>query len=259
MISKNCKLILVLSLAILSFLALSLAVIGHSIPYSEMSEAEQAEYDFQEFKKAMLEIYHQDVTKEDYLRIREGTFEMIAAYESDMEKYGKQSDEFNIANSDHVFIGRVVEHKGNYQAQPNEIRNPYNLFDVEIIELIKGPALRSEIELKQIGGYYTADYIVKEFIRESDARLEDYEKYDQGYYGFIESGDFLIEVGEMYLFITATDFDGRCTIFTPEDRILLEDFDEKSIESFDEIGYYKNLASTVKDFDRIRCIAKEEI
>ncbi|MDR2945075.1 MAG: hypothetical protein LBU81_08395 [Methanosarcinales archaeon] len=259
MISKKGKLILVFSLAILSLLALSFATIGDFVPYSEMSEAEQAEYDFQMFKKSMAETYHQNVTKDDYLRLREGTSKMLDAYELDMEKYSKTSDEFNVAYSDHIFIGRVVEHKGNYQAQPNELRNPYNLFDVEIIELIKGPALKREIELKQIGGYYTADYVTKEFIRESDTRLEDYEKYDQGYYGFMEYGDSLIEVGEVYLFITVSQLDGRGTIFTQEDRILLEDFDEKGIEAFDEVRYYKKLTSEIKNFDRIRCIANEEI
>ncbi|WNY24161.1 hypothetical protein MmiHf6_14900 [Methanimicrococcus hongohii] len=258
--------ILILLLISISLFTVSLLAVSSfdsntdsNIAYNKMSE-EQAEYDFQIYKKRMAEIYNQDVTKEDYQRLRAGTFEMIEAYDADMEKYGKTSDEFNVAYCDHIFVGKVVKHNGNYQAPENELRNPYNLFDVEIIELIKGPELKNEIELKQIGGYYTGDYIQKEFIRESNATLDDFEKYDQGYYGFIERGDSLIEVGEVYLFITTTQLDGRCTIFTQKDRVLLEDFDKKGIDSFDEVAYYKKLVdSGIKDFDRLRCSANEEI
>jgi|GEM_PF-6151932 len=228
--------------------------------YNKMSEAEQEEYDFQIFKKTMAEDYHQDVTIEDYHRIRAGTIEMIEASDADIEKYGKVSDEFNIAFSDHIFIGRVVKHNGNYQAQKHELPYPYNLYDVEIIELIKGPALKNEIELKQIGGHYTKFYVLKELIQGSGASLNFFEKYYHERSGFLESDDSLIEVGEVYLFITVTHQDGRCTIGSTDSRIHLEDFDTHGLSSLNEVDLYKKIMeSDIKDFDRIRWIANEEV
>ncbi|MDV0447390.1 hypothetical protein MsAg5_12780 [Methanosarcinaceae archaeon Ag5] len=261
--SKNKRQIFILSISVVVLFALTLVAVGYlqsTEDYENMSPAEQEEYDFQTFKKSMSEIYHQDVDKSDYERIRAGTAEMELAYQSDMEKYGKISDETMVAYCDHIFVGRVVAHKGNYQAQKNEVQNPYNLFDVEIIELIKGPALENKIELKQIGGYYTEEYLVREIFREREVKLDSFEKYDDGYYGFMEPNDELIEVGEVYLFVTVSQLDGRCTIGVPDNRVHLENYDDKGSDAFDEVILYKKVvASGVKDFDRIRLSANEEI
>ncbi|WP_338103404.1 hypothetical protein [Methanolapillus millepedarum] len=254
------------AIAILSLSVIAIGYVSSIEDYNKMTPDEQEEYDFQMFKKAMSEIYHQDVNEDDYKRIRAGTFEMEKAYESDIEKYGKTSKEFSVAYCDHIFVGRVVNHKGNYQAQKNEDLNPYNLYDVEVIELIKGPALENKIELKQLGGYYTEEYLIKEIIGEENESnvslelLDSFEKYGEGYYGFLESNDSLIEVGEVYLFITVTQLDGRCTIGYPDGRIHLENFDQNKPESFDEVILYQKIVdSGIKDFDRIRLPANEQI
>ncbi|WNY26905.1 hypothetical protein [Methanolapillus ohkumae] len=258
--SKTKKIFLAISVSVLIVMALSLIAVGNMLSYDgydKMSEAEQEEYDFQIFKETMSEIYHQDVNREDYQRIRAGTLEMEKAFESDMEKYGKASTEYGIAYSDYIFVGRVVSHNGNYQAQENEVPNPYNLFNIEIIEQLKGSTLEDKIELKQIGGYYTKEYLMNE---NNNVSLDLLEKYEQGYYGFLVPEDSLIEVGEVYLFVTVAQLDGRCTIGYPDGRIHFENFDEKGLESFYEVSLYKDLIkSDIKNFERIRLPANEEI
>ncbi|MDV0447250.1 hypothetical protein MsAg5_11290 [Methanosarcinaceae archaeon Ag5] len=220
------------------------------------NEKELYESEYQLFREVHKDLYGIDVTQEEYDNLRKGFFEMAEDY----ELYGSSIPEFKIAYCDHVFVGRVVSHNGNFQPEKGDFPNPNNLYDVEIIELIKGPALKDTIELKQYGGYYTEEYLRKEIIGEKNISIDSFEKFGDGYYGFMTPGDSLLEVGEVYLFITTTQDDGYCTIAYPEYRIHLEDYDKIGSDGFEEVVLYKKLVeSGLKEYYRIRPMANEEI
>lgn len=240
---------------ILLALTISTLLISFSASFPDGKTSEEA--DFERFKELIKEEHGIEVTQEDYENLRQAYLEL----DKDCETYGPLEPKVQIAYCDHVFIGKILKHHGNFQTDYSGTgyQIPYNRYNVEIVDLIKGPALKNEIVLNQSGGYYT-EKSLKEEIGERNVSMEVYPKDENGYYGFLSPGDGILKEGEYYLFITTTQDDGYCTIFHPEYRILLENYEEKGGDAFEEVLVYKNLVeSGVKDYYRLRMIANEEI
>ncbi|WNY23671.1 hypothetical protein MmiHf6_09840 [Methanimicrococcus hongohii] len=219
-------------------------------------EKDTSQSDFLAFQKSTKETYGITVTEEDYANLKKG-FETLS---KDVELYGTTSPQYRIAYCDHIFVGKVTEHIGNYQvnSSTDSYPIPYNRYHIEVIDLVKGPALENKIVLNQSGGYYTEEGLEKK-LKGTKVSKDAFEKDENGYYGFLGADDSILQEGEVYLFMTVTQDDGYCTIFYPDYRILLENYDQNS-DDFEEVLMYKKLAeSGIKDYFRFRPIANEEI
>lgn len=141
-----------------------------------------------------------------------------------------------IGFADHVFVGKIKEHIGNFP--PPDPKNgmpvPYNKYKVEVLENIKGK-LKNEVEIVKKGGYKEIDGN-KVLIRIDSEDMNDY----------------LPEVGKTYIFIASVGDKKFLSIFTSYAHVLLEDFENNGEKTKNLVKTYKDAYKNEKPFNKSR-------
>lgn len=96
-----------------------------------------------------------------------------------------------IGFSDHVFVGKVVKWLGNKQPEEGDFSIPYNDYEVEVLENLKGE-LKDKAIVHKMGGYNEKNVLI--LTGETDKK------------------DKLPEVGKTYIFIAGADEDGKLLV-----------------------------------------------
>lgn len=96
-----------------------------------------------------------------------------------------------IGFSDHVFVGKVVKWLGNRQPEEDDFSIPYNDYEVEVLENLKGE-LKDKAIVHKMGGYNEKNVLILT--------------------GETEKKDELPEVGKTYIFIARADEEGKMLV-----------------------------------------------
>lgn len=92
---------------------------------------------------------------------------------------------------DNVFVGKVVKWLGNKQPKEGEFSIPYNEYEVEVLDNLKGE-LKDKVVIQKMGGYNEKNVLV--LMGEEDKK------------------DRLPELGKSYIFIAGIDEEGKLII-----------------------------------------------
>ena len=135
--------------------------------------------------------------------------------------------------NDHAFIGKVVSHLGSGEHIRGVNIDPYNLYEVEVIENIKGE-LKDKVVVETSCGY---------------------DKYGN-FHAFEIDGEVgeLPEVGEEYIFMTITQESGNLLVDIPQTQIKVEN--KSGRRKGELINKYRRIYQNEKPYKRERLKTK---